>query len=192
MRQRRVAWLFFVLFAASAQAAEPGHGAQEHGAAHGTPWSTLFFTVINFLLFVWILSRYVWPQVRLWLQERRSSLVEELRAAAQARHEAERLRSQWAERLARLGDEVGRLRQEMLETLEKERQRVLAEAQRTAEAIRRDAERQAAAELRRLREELRAELLRHAEEIAVTLVRQHWSAADQQRAIEEFLQQVRS
>lgn len=192
MTWRALAWLCLTV-AVPAYAAGPAHDAHGHGAApHVIPWATLFFTVVNFLLFVWILSRYVWPQVRLWLRERHTSLVEELKAATEARHEAERLRSQWAERLSHLGEEIERLRREMHLTLEEERQRVLQEAQRAAEAIRRDAERQAAAELRQLKEELRAHLLREAEEVAVALVRQRWTGADQQRAVEEFLAQVRS
>ncbi len=179
-----------VLALAPAWAAAPSHGEEAHG--HGPPWATLFFTVINFLVFVWLLARYVWPQVRLWLRERHTAVVSELETAAKLREEAERLRAQWAERLARVEQEVAALRQSLLADLERERQRVLAEAEKVAAAIRHDAERQAAAELGRLEEELRAELVLRAQELARAWVRNNWTAADQQRAVEEFLRQVPS
>jgi len=187
---RRLLAALCLLAAEAVSAAEPSHGAGSHG--HGTPWATLFFTFVNFALFVWLLARYVWPQVRLWLRERHTSVVNELEEARRLREEAEQLRSQWVERLAHLDEEVRKLRQTMLDDLERERQRAREEAKKIAEAIRRDAERQAAAELKRLEEELRAELVLRAQELAREMVRKHWTPADQQRSIDEFLRQVPS
>lgn len=181
-----------LLFAVSVAAAGPEqHGAGGHDH-HGIPWATLFFTFVNFSLFVWLLARYVWPQVRLWLRERHTTVVQELEAAAQARREAEELRRQWEQRLAQLDEEIARLRQQVEADLARERERVLQQAQRAAEAIRRDAERTVAAEMRRMEEELRAELVQQAMVIARDLIRRHWSAADQARAVDEFLRQVQS
>ncbi|GIW45028.1 MAG: hypothetical protein KatS3mg077_2310 [Candidatus Binatia bacterium] len=162
------------------------------GLEHGVPWATLFFTIVNFGLFVWLLARYVWPQVRLWLRERHTAIVQELEAAAQARREAEALRAQWQERLARVQHEIAQLRQQVEADLARERQRILEQAERTAEAIRKDAERTVAAEMRRLEQELRSELVREAVEIAREIVRRHWNESDQERTVRDFVRQVQS
>ncbi|MCX8073754.1 MAG: F0F1 ATP synthase subunit B [Candidatus Binatia bacterium] len=182
-------WLALPCVPAVAWAAGPGgHGADEaHG---GIPWATLFFTFVNFALFVWLLARYVWPQVRLWLRERHTAVVEELEAAARARKEAEELRAEWQRRLAQLDAEVAQLRQQVEADLARERERVLEQARRTAEAIRKDAERTVAAELRRLEEELRSELVQQAVAIAREIVRRNWGSAEQERAVEDFVRQV--
>ncbi len=186
---RRLGSLVVVGLPITAWAAGPsGHGAhQEHG---GVPWATLFFTFVNFALFVWLLARYVWPQVRLWLRERHTAVVQELEAAAEARRHAEQLRAQWEQRLHRVHEEIARLREQVEADLARERERVLEQARKTAEAIRKDAERTVAAEMRRLEEELRAELVRHAVDVAREIVRQQWSSADQHRTVDEFLRQV--
>ncbi|GBD24797.1 ATP synthase subunit b [bacterium HR30] len=192
MTIRRVLCSFgpIVLPVAAWAAGPASHGGHEdHG---GIPWTTLFFTFVNFGLFVWLLARYVWPQVRLWLRERHTAVVQELEAAAQARREAEQLRAQWQERLNKVNEEIARLKEQVEADLARERERVLEHARKTAETIRKDAERTVAAEMRRLEEELRAELVRHAVEIAREIVRRHWSSADQHRTVEEFARQVQS
>lgn len=184
-----LASLFVTIIPLATRAAAPSaHAAHEgHGAV---PWATLFFTFVNFSLFVWLLARYVWPQVRLWLRERHTAVVKELEAAAEARREAEQLRAEWQRRLQQVNDEIARLREHVAADLARERERILEQARKTAEAIRKDAERTVAAEMRRLEQEVRQELVQHAISIAREIVRRHWSSVDQQRQVEAFVQQV--
>lgn len=189
MKLRSMAPVLFVhCLAVAAGAASPG-GQQVHGH-HGIPWATLFFTFVNFGLFVWLLARYVWPQVRLWLRERHTAVIQELRAAQDARRQAEELRAQWQQRLAGLDREIAQLRQQVEADLTRERERAWQQARNAAEAIRKDAERTVAAEMRRIEEELRAEMVQHAVALAREIVRAQWSAADQQRTLEEFEREV--
>lgn len=178
-----------LLAAVQVLASEEAH----HGAGHeehGIPWATLFLTLINFSLFVGVLARFVWPQVKLWVRERHTTVVGELQAAARAKQEAEDLRAQWRLRMERLDADLEALRAEARRDLAQERERVLAAANKTAEAIRRDAERAATAEVRRVQEQLRTELVRSAVKLATEKTRKGWAADDQQRAIDDFLKQV--
>lgn len=163
---------------------------EAHAHSTGIPWTTLLFSTINFLLFLWVLGRFVWPSMRTWVSDRKSHIVTALAEAAAAKAEAERLRAEWEKRLADLDKTAAEMRARSREDAERERERILEAARKTAAVIRRDAERAAAYELRRTQEQLRADLVREAVRLAEDAARMHWSPADQQRAVAEFLTQV--
>lgn len=161
---------------------------EEHG--HGVPWGKLVFSTINFAIFVYILRRAAWPVLRNWVAERRTKIAEALAQADRARREAEALRAEWQRRLDHLGSELESMLAQARQDIAVERDQILAAARRTAETIRRDAERTAASELRGAREQLRAEVAAQALAIAERLAPQRLTAADQQRFVAEFVEQV--
>lgn len=176
----------FALHAQLALASEQSHG-HEPGVI---PWSSLLFSAINLAIFVWALARFVMPAVRQWVRDRRDLVVNDLRDAAAAKVEAERLKAEWEARLADLQHSTAELRAQAQRDTERERERILAAARAAADAIRKDAERAAAYELRRTQAQLRAELVRQAVSLAEEATRAQWTAADQQRFIADFLKQV--
>jgi F-type H+-transporting ATPase subunit b len=169
-----------------ALASEASHG-NEPG---GIPWSSLLFSAINLAIFVWVLAHFVMPAVRQWVRDRRDMVIDDLRNAAAAKAEAERLKAEWEARLADLQHTIAELHAQAQRDAERERERILAAARAAADAIRKDAERAAAYELRRTQAQLRAELVRQAVSLAEQAARAQWTAADQQRFIADFLQQV--
>ena len=65
--------------------------AQEIPESHhvpGVPWQKLTFTLINFLIFVYIISR-AWPTLRNFMIERRDRVREALEKADRARREGQ-------------------------------------------------------------------------------------------------------
>jgi F-type H+-transporting ATPase subunit b len=186
MKRPWLAVLATLVLSAAAMASEEGHA--EHG---GIPVATLLFSTVNLAIFLGILARYVLPLVRENARERHTRVVEALAEAARAKADAELLRSQCEARLAQIDAEIEEIHARAREAAERERERILAAAHRTADAIRKDAERAAASELRLTQEQLRAELARQAVQLAAESTRAHWSAADQQRSLAEFLTQVR-
>jgi F-type H+-transporting ATPase subunit b len=174
------------LHARLALASEESHG----HAPGGIPWSSLLFSAINLAIFVWVLARFVMPAVRQWVRDRRDQVVNDLRDAAAAKAEAERLKAEWEARLADLQHTIAELHAQAQRDAERERERILAAARAAADAIRKDAERAAAYELRRTQAQLRAELVRQAISLAEEATRAQWTAADQQRFIADFLKQV--
>jgi F-type H+-transporting ATPase subunit b len=175
-----------MFLATLALAAEAEHG---HGEG-GVPIATILFSTINLLIFAFVLNRYAVPAVRLWVRTRRNLIVTELEEAAAARGEALRLKAEWEERIAKLGETIRQMRDQARQDAERERERILADAHRFAEAIHRDAERTIAAEVRTMRAELRAKVVREAVRLAEEQVRQKWTPADQERFVSEFVRQV--
>ena len=180
----------FVLVAFLARAALAAGGAHHHD--EGIPWGKLAFSAINLGIFLWVLARFVWPGVRRWVEDRRTRIMSELDAAAEAKAEAMRLKAEWEERLARLDQTIQEMRAQAQVDIERERERILSTAQHTAETIRRDAERAAAYKVRRTQEQLRAEMVRQALRTAEDTLRTQWTADDQARFVNDFVKQVQS
>ena len=162
----------------------------EHQAPHGIPWGKLAFSTVNLAIFVVILARFVWPNVKDLLRSRRADVVGLLEKASKAKAEAERLQREWEARVANLNVELEALRRQAEADIAAERQRILEATRKVAEAIRRDAERTAEQEVRGAEAMLRQEVAAQAFAVARDLARQRVGANEQQRLVAEFLQQV--
>jgi F-type H+-transporting ATPase subunit b len=181
----RLPAILFALLPSLALAAE-GHGAEHHGV----PWSTLIFSTINFLIFFWVMKRFAWPAVKSWVEDRRSDVVKALEEAGQAKEEADRLKAEWEQRIASLGEEIEAMRRQARTEIDREREGILASARKAAEGIREDARRLADQEVREAQVRLRQEVARQAFEIAGRMTAERLTAADQSRFVDEFLSKV--
>jgi len=161
-----------------------------HGGHQGVPWAFLLFSFINFFVFIWVMQRFAWPAISDWVKERRLGVIKALEDAARAREAAEKLKLEWEQRVAGLGQELEAMRSQARSDMEREREAILNTARKAADAIREDARRLADQEVREARARLRQELARQAFEIACEITPQHVSAGDQARFVDEFLERV--
>ncbi len=145
---------------------------------------------INLLIFLAILRSSALPAVKEWVADRRSQVVDALEKAANAKREAEQLKQQWTERLASLDKEIVEMRAQAQTQIESERDQILEAAAKLADSIRRDAERAAEQELRNARDLLRSEVAQRAYQMAVAAAPSAIGSGEQQRFVDEFLDQV--
>src|SRR5690349_9317404 len=132
---------FFLFLPAILWAVEEGHGGQGEGnGEHGSSISGLVFPIINFLIFAFVLSKYVIPAVRDALYRRRERITQAMDEAKRAKEEAEHLRREYETKLAGLAAEQERMRVQALEAAERERDRLIEEARQMAERIKREAQ----------------------------------------------------
>jgi F-type H+-transporting ATPase subunit b len=145
-------------------------------------WSTFWLEIVNFLILVWILKRFLYRPVLDFIARRRAETEEAMDGAARAREESERLRGQYENRLRDWSKErdaaLSKLRQEM----DQERARRLEEIRRAIEEEREKA--------RVAEERHRREFRTHAEETALELatrfagrILEHTSGAETTRAL---------
>lgn len=114
-------------------------------------WSTFLLEIINFLVLVWILKRYLYKPVMDVIARRREA-IEKTRAEAQALHaDAEKLQTQYEGRLDEWNEERKKAREALTNDLEIERARKLDELQSELE---KKQEQMRVAEERRQRDEL--------------------------------------
>ena len=160
--------------------------------AFGVDGWKLLFQVINFLLLLYLLNRFLFKPVLKLMDERESRIrkgLEDAEAAARERELAH------AEREAAL-DEARKEAQAMIARATKiaddSRAEILAEAKAQAEKVSSRATEEITAEKERAMAELRATVADLALEAAGKLVRSEMDTATQRRLVEEFLAEVKN
>lgn len=128
-------------------------------------WWTLALQAINFLVLVWLLSRFLYRPVREVIEKRKRLADQAFSEAEEEKKKAEQARQRFEE--AR--DALARERQELLkrthEDLEKERRRALDRARQEADELLRDARRT----IEKERQGALADVRRQVSEMAVAL-----------------------
>jgi F-type H+-transporting ATPase subunit b len=177
---------FFLLLPVILWAAEEGHG------EHVPSISDLVFPVINFLLFVFILYRYVIPTVRDVLRQRREKITLALEEAKRAKEEAERLRKDYELKLAGLAAEQEKIREQALEAAEQERERIVEEARQMAERVKSEVQQIAQREVEEARRTLRQEAANQAVRIATELIQSRLTQTDHRRFVQDLVIEVQN
>jgi F-type H+-transporting ATPase subunit b len=118
--------------------------------ALGINQGLLIAQIVNFIIILFVLSRFVFPPVARMLEQRRLRIQESLAEAERVRRDAAAERSTFEQQLAeerrRIADELGRqaeqgqkVREEIIAAAEREREQILSNARREAEGLREQA-----------------------------------------------------
>jgi F-type H+-transporting ATPase subunit b len=177
---------FFLLLPVILWAAEEGHG------EHVPSISDLVFPIINFLLFVFILYRYVIPTVRDALRQRREKITLALEEAKRAKEEAERLRQDYEQKIAGLAAEQEKIREQALEAAERERGRIVEEARQMAERVKNEVQQIAQREVEEARRTLRQEVANQAVRMATELLQSRLMQTDHRRFVQDLVIEVQN
>jgi F-type H+-transporting ATPase subunit b len=158
--------------------------------AFGVDLFKLAFQIINFLLILYLLNRFLFKRVLALLDERQERISKGLEDAEAAARDRELAR---AERDAAL-DEARKEAQTMIaratKMAEESRTEIVAAARAEAEKVAARATEEITAEKLRAIAELRSQVADLALEAAGRLVRSEMNAPTQRRLVEEFLAEV--
>lgn len=184
--------LIVLLFSAAPAAVFASQGGGHAEGSHGAgPWLMLGFTAVNFSLFVYFITRFARSPLRDFLVKRRKELVEAMSAASRAKEEAEKIKAEYAEKVAQLEHTRARLIAEVTAIAEAERERGLVAAREAGKRLQRDAERRAKSDLEQARRELRAHAAALASEIAKREIQAMLDASGRRRLLAEFVDKVK-
>ncbi len=161
-------------------------GAEHHAPSIHDVW----FPLANFLIYVFILVKFVLPVVRDYLASRRQDVVSTIAQAASKKAAAESVVNNYKTKIAGLDGEIQSIERGLREEGEREQARLVSEAQGLATKIKEDARFLADQEVKIARQNLRQEMATEAEAAARELLRQHLSAADLNRLAEEFIENM--
>ena len=178
-----------ILFAAlflSVLWASPAAAAEEHAASV----SELIFPLVNFLIFLYLIKRFVLPLARDYFKSRREGIAQSIREADEAKQRADALVRDYKNRLAKLAEELRAIREALRAEGEREKTKLLAEAKEIAERIKADTDFLAEQEVRLARQEIRREIVDAARTAAEKLIQQNFTVEDQKRMVSEFLSEV--
>jgi F-type H+-transporting ATPase subunit b len=146
--------------------------------------------ILNFLILAFILFKLLKDPVKNFFRGRADMFREEIENSETASLEAERELKEAESRFETLDEEISRLRQVVIEQGENERQKIISDAKQTAEYMLEKARIESDRMIREAKVKLRREVIDEAVKIAEESVRRAISKKDQQRLIDEYLQNL--
>jgi len=161
--------------------------------AHGnqTKGATAFIgPVINFVLLMVLGYMALRRSINPALAARRAAIETEIAEAQRMHTEAEAMHQEYADKLARLDEEIARLKADFTRAGEAERDRIVAEAREKGERMRADARASIEQEVKTLRDELHREAVIAAVAAAEETVRKTITAADHGRLADDYIQSL--
>ena len=153
-------------------------------------WSTFLLEIINFLVLVWILKRFLYKPVLEVIERRKAGIAKTLSDAQGMRDEAAALKRQYEEKVAALEGEREQARVALQEELQAERERRLATLRQTVEEERKKHD---VLEARRLQEQVRATeqtAIDHGAQFAAHMLGRIASPEVETRLVELFLEEL--
>ena len=102
-------------------------------------WSTLVLEIINFLVLVWLLQRFLYKPILRVVSARQAAIDEAARRTREMESKAHELQAQYEARLQNWEQERAKTRGALMEELRSERERALAALQESLEQERRKA-----------------------------------------------------
>ena len=167
----------------------------DYGATAKDPthkgWPPPFgFALINFAIFLGIMSRLAWKPLQSYMLQRHDGIAKNLEDAAKLRAEAQKALDAYQGKLAGLDGEIDALLKTIRKEAEAEKARIIAAAEADAKRLRVEAERQIAAEIERARRELRTGVIEAAVAAADATLRKSIAADDQKKMAEKYVADV--
>lgn len=89
-------------------------------------WTTFVLEIVNFLILLWILKRFLYQPVLNVIERRQAGIAQSLDEAEKAQHNAAALRQQYENRLADWEKEKEQAREHLREEIAQERERLMA------------------------------------------------------------------
>jgi F-type H+-transporting ATPase subunit b len=189
MNQRLTALTFFILAACPAmswaQEAEGGALSPFAGDVGNALW-----TLVIFVLLVVILGRFAWGPILQQLQARETFIHDSLSAAKRDREAAEATMKEYLEKLRAARVEAESIISSSRSDGERFREEIKQQARAEAGAILKSAERQIQLETNQAVQQIRREAVDLSVLIASKIIRRNLSKEDNERLIDEALQQV--
>jgi F-type H+-transporting ATPase subunit b len=166
------------------------YGAKAKDPTHKN-WPAPFgYALINFAIFLTIMSRLAWKPLKQFMVDRHDSIAKNLDEAAKLRAAAEATLKQYEAKIAGIDREVDTLLAQIKKESEAEKARIMAAAEADAKRLKEDAERQIAAEIDRARRELRRGVIEQAVAAATESLKQNIAADDQRKMAEKYVHDV--
>ena len=170
----------------SAFAAEDQEGKSGFKAIWMQSWR-----VLNFVILAYVLVRLLREPLTRFFQESARGIREHLQGTEEACIEAERELEEVERRLESLDEETRELQLVIAEQGERDRDKIIANARVTAEHVLEKAKLEAAFSVRQAQSQLRRDVIGEAVRISEESIRKAIDGVDQQRLIDEYLQDLK-
>ncbi len=151
----------------------------------------LSWRLLNFLILVYLMVRLLKKPLSSFFQESARVIREQLQGTEQACQEAEQELQEMENRLEALDQEIQKLQGVIGEHGQRERDKIIANARQTAEQMLEKARLEAAYSAQQAKNQLRLEVIDEAVRKAAESIRKAIESGDQERLVNEYLQDLK-
>lgn len=152
--------------------------------------SSIYYSIINFVIFVALMVYVLRKPLRAFLQTRRETFETMLAESQKAHTEAAAKLAEYETRLAQLDAEIAEMKRAAKEEGEKDRAAIVAQAKDYASKLKTDTTRMIAQELRSSKELLKGTTIDLAIVLAERMLRQQLKPADHAKLVKGYVQQL--
>jgi F-type H+-transporting ATPase subunit b len=164
--------------------------ASSEGGHAGSTLKPFIFSVINFILFLLVLYKFVLPRIKSFFSERSEAIQKAIKEAEEAKTLAENKLKEYEKKIALLGKEVEEIRKAVEKEGEVEKERIIAAAGKEAETIKWQAKIIAEQELKQAKAELRKELATLSLKRAEKIIKEKINDDDHARLVKDYITQI--
>ncbi len=151
---------------------------------------TLVLQVVNFLILIVLLHRFLYKPLTQFLATRADGIKRSLEEAKAAREAAAKAQQEYEARIAATRREAAAMREAAVREVEEERQRLLKASRDEATRLLTEAKTQIEQEVKRAKAELRKEVVGLSVGIAERLIARSLTAEDHRRLAEQVAQEI--
>jgi F-type H+-transporting ATPase subunit b len=148
------------------------------------------WTLVVFVICLFILSRLVFPRIRQALDERRKTITDSIDAAERTREEAEKILIEYRERLKEAREQAEEIVQRARSQAEAQAREAHAEAENRREHLLEQTKRDIEAETRRSIDQIRREVADLTVMATEKVTRRALTEEDQQRLVQDALSEL--
>jgi F-type H+-transporting ATPase subunit b len=152
----------------------------------------VIWTVIIFILLLWILKKTAWKPIISALDERERTIKESLEKAEEAQKEAERILAENKERLAKAEEEVQRIVEQGREYAEKLKEQILAESEEQARKKIEEAEQSIERKQQEAFAQLRSEIADIAVAASEKIIKETLDKEKQKKLVDAYLDELKN
>lgn len=177
---------------AVARAAEAAHGAEGHEqpSLFAGDLGNVIWTVVIFLILLWILGKYTWRPMLDALNRREQFIRETIESAQKDRSEAERMMAEYRQLMAKSKQEAQAIIDQGKQDAEAARQRLHQQAQAEAQQIIDRAKQEMQLAKQSAMQDLQNLAADLSINVASKIIQRNVTPADQQRLVAESLRQL--
>ena len=150
-------------------------------------FGVLALTVVNFLLLVWLLHKFAWKGIIGALERREKQISDDKAAAARARADSEKIKTELDEKLRHIAEEAAQKMQEAVALGNAQKEQLLAETEQQAQRLLAQAKEQIEAEKNQALKEVRAQVVQTALLAAAKITRQQLNEKSAEKTVDEVL-----
>lgn len=150
------------------------------------------WTIVTFLLLVWLFNRLAWKPLKATLQAREDSIEKALADARKAREELAQVNAESRRLLEEARQQAGAILSDTRADAGRLREELKAQAHAQAQGMITNAEKRIDQETARALQQIRSDAVEISVAIASKLLQRNISAADTDRLIEETFKQIES